>query len=153
MRRIVSTALAIGLAGSPLLLATPAFADPTPTTGSICGYAWNDVNGDGIRQSGEPAIQTSMGISTTDNYDTATDQNGHYCITGLPFGSYRVQFNDLLGSGYGWTRPGHDSRPDWHTGTSGTVNVGVDGAPAEVDNFDAGYLKGAEDDHPVDLAV
>ena len=145
MRRIVSAVVAMGLATSPLLLAAPAFAGPAPATGSICGYSWNDLNSDGIRQPGEPPMQTSMGISGTDNYDTATDQNGHYCITGLPFGSYRVQFNDLiLTNAYGWTEPGHDSRPDWTDGTSGLVDVGVHGAPAEIDNFDVGYAKGAD---------
>jgi len=62
----------------------------------------------------------------------------------VPFGNHQVQFNDLaMLGGYAYTKMGGDSVADWHTGTSHFVRLDA-GAPT-VDNFDAGYVKGAND--------
>lgn len=65
-------------------------------TGSsvITGTVFNDLNGDGVRQGGEPGIG-AVGIQLRDSADdflssTSTSQNGSYSFTGLEPGTYRV---------------------------------------------------------------
>lgn len=65
-------------------------------TGSsvISGTVFNDLNGDGVRQSSEPGIG-AVGIQLRDSANqflgsTSTSQNGSYSFTGLEPGTYRV---------------------------------------------------------------
>lgn len=145
MRKFIALAVLGAAVAVPALATQPAFADQ-PTTGSICGTTWQDLNGDGIREANEPAEANDyLGVANTDAYDTQSDANGNYCITGLPFGTYQVQFNDLSPAGLSYTRQTRDSAANWATGTTGDINVGVNGAPAVVDNVDEGYEKASVD--------
>jgi len=49
------------------------------------GTVWNDLNGDGIRQSNEPPLQgvTLQNADSSDNVTTQTDQNGKYTFPGF----------------------------------------------------------------------
>jgi protocatechuate 3,4-dioxygenase beta subunit len=66
-----------------------------PPTGSISGVKFNDLNGDGSREAGEPGLQgwTIQLLDTSDNVlqTTTTDGNGGYSFTGLAAGTYRVR--------------------------------------------------------------
>ena len=65
--------------------------------GSICGMKFNDLNGNGVRDSGEPGLlnwvinltyQTAAGNQTITD---TTDANGNYCFENLqPGGTYTV---------------------------------------------------------------
>ncbi len=75
-----------------------------PTAGSIGDLVWNDINGDGVHDAGEPGIQ---GVEVDLYFDvngdglldpgvdnlirtTYTDVNGQYGFEGLPVGSFLV---------------------------------------------------------------
>jgi hypothetical protein len=67
------------------------------STGSICGMKFNDLNGNGIQDPGEPGLPGWI-INLTYNYITGpvhltdtTDANGNYCFNNLqPGGTYTV---------------------------------------------------------------
>ncbi|TPW11010.1 MAG: hypothetical protein FD127_3459, partial [Acidimicrobiaceae bacterium] len=78
----------------------------TPTsTGSISDVVWQDLNGNGIQEAGEPGL---AGVSVTlldatgavVGVPTATNPTGNYTFTGLAPGSYQVRF---VAPGWGFT--------------------------------------------------
>ncbi|MCK9364848.1 MAG: hypothetical protein M0P74_14775 [Syntrophales bacterium] len=75
---------------------------PPPTTGSICGIKFNDLDGNGVQnlpdETGLPNWTISLGISGIP--DVITDANGNYCFNGLPPGTYTV--SETLPSGSLW---------------------------------------------------
>jgi len=89
---------------------------PTPTCGTISGYKWNDLNGDGTRNAGEPGlsgwtIRVAECLSGNCNtlgtpLSTTTNASGYYIFTGLtyqPARWYRVQ--EILQAGWTATSP------------------------------------------------
>ena len=73
---------------------------------TIGNKVWNDLNGNGIQETGEPGI-SSVGVSLVDGSGTVvetteTDADGYYRFTGLHPGSYSVEFQ--LPSGYSFTQ-------------------------------------------------
>ncbi|KAF0152271.1 MAG: Cna B domain protein [Ignavibacteria bacterium] len=65
--------------------------DPTVTLGSICGFKFNDLNGDGIKQDNEPVIPNwTIVLSGTMNLTTRTDARGKFCFDNLTFGRYTL---------------------------------------------------------------
>src|SRR2546426_1109352 len=84
---------------APVTLATNSSSDQTidfgfiSPTGSIGNFVWNDLNNNGIQNSGEPGIS---GVSETLTgpggwRTTTTDANGLYQFTGPAAGSYTVK--------------------------------------------------------------
>ncbi len=67
--------------------------------GSIGNLIWNDQDGDGIRDAGEPGIPgvtvtlTTVVNGETVTYTTITDANGQYTVSGLPLGEFTVTVN------------------------------------------------------------
>ena len=61
--------------------------------GEVYGRIWNDLNGNGIQDDGEPGMKgidvTLKGAST---YSTKTDANGNYSFFNVQLGEYTVQF-------------------------------------------------------------
>ncbi len=61
---------------------------------TICGTKWNDLNGDGIRQGGEPGLSGWTILLSYPNgpvyTSTVTDAQGNYCFTGVPCGNWLV---------------------------------------------------------------
>ncbi len=62
-----------------------------PPLGSIGNYVWNDVNGNGVQESGEPGLAgVAVTLSGAANTSTSTDATGAYLFSGLSAGSYTV---------------------------------------------------------------
>lgn len=71
-------------------------------TGSICGNKFNDLDGDGLQDDGEPGIPDwQVSLSSTDAggiYTTMlTDENGGYCFTNVPQGSFTLTETQQMG--------------------------------------------------------
>ncbi|MBI1803007.1 MAG: T9SS type A sorting domain-containing protein [Ignavibacteriae bacterium] len=70
-------------------------------TGSICGMKYNDLNGNGVKDPGEPGL-AGWKIKATDAagvvYSAVTDAAGNYCFPALPPGTYRVE--EVLQAGW-----------------------------------------------------
>ncbi len=69
-----------------------------PATAAIGDFIWNDINGNGIQETGEPGVQgvtvQLLGSDgTTVVTTTTTDASGNYSFINLPAGTYYVQFN------------------------------------------------------------
>ena len=66
--------------------------------GSISGLKFNDLNGNGIQNAGEPGLQgltvfidaNQNGVFDTGETSTTTDANGNFTFTGLAPGTYSV---------------------------------------------------------------
>lgn len=62
-----------------------------PLVGSICGVKFNDLNGNGIKDNGEPGLENwEIKLSGSFNQTALTDVNGEYCFTNLATGNYTV---------------------------------------------------------------
>jgi hypothetical protein len=101
-------------------------ADPLSINGSI----FNDLNGNGVRDSGEPGL-ANWTITLTAPYqkspiNTLTDSNGNYTFTGLAPGNYTV--GEVLQSGWIQTAP-----------KNGTYLVSINGT--DVTGQDFGNVK------------
>ncbi|HEY0807181.1 MAG TPA: SdrD B-like domain-containing protein [Pseudonocardiaceae bacterium] len=152
MRRLISSLVVLCLGTAPVLLSGTAFADVAPagSGGAICGTVWRDVNNDGIHQATEP-VMPYVAIDISPEMSVNTDDNGHYCFSGLAAGTYTVQANDLARhGGFGWTLPGHDSKVDWTTGRTKPITITAD---QHVDSIDIGYVKSTDDLKPVQLLI
>lgn len=63
----------------------------SPATGQICGIKFNDLNGNGQRDAGEPGIADwQINIGGAVETSILTDQKGAYCFPNLPSGAYRI---------------------------------------------------------------
>ncbi len=59
--------------------------------GKISGYKWNDLNGNGVWDQGEPALSGwTVNLAGPINDSDVTDGNGFYEFTGLTVGQYSV---------------------------------------------------------------
>lgn len=109
--------------------------------GTITGNTWNDANGDGIRQAGEPALagvqMYAYNSAAAHAAEGTSDASGNYRIQDLPEGSYRLSLWRQV-SGYGLTASGGDSVLDPVTGNdSSPVQVT---AGETVGPLDAGFV-------------
>jgi CSLREA domain-containing protein len=77
-------------------IATPATFDLTNTGSSISGTVFNDLNGNGTQDAGEPGlsgvtIELLNGYYESTGISTTTDANGNYSFTSVGAGYYIVQ--------------------------------------------------------------
>ena len=102
---------------------------------------WNDINQDGIQDDGELGIG-GVAVSLLDADEvviatTTTSARGAYQFTGLPSGTYLLQFT--LPDGFAWSAPHQgdniraDSDIDASTGRSGPVTLGAGQANLTID--------------------
>lgn len=114
----------------------------TTTRAALGDRVWNDLNGNGQQDAGEPGLAGVTVIlrdAATGNpvSSTVTDANGNYLFTNLDAGSYVVEFTNIPGSMTFTTKDsgadGTDSdvnpgtgRTDAFTLTAGQVNLTVD---------------------------
>lgn len=83
----------------PILAAQSATATPLPGTGSIAGAAWEDINGNGVREANEVGLQ-GMLITARSTQVTAsglTGADGAYRLAGLQPGLYHVTATPPVG--------------------------------------------------------
>src|SRR5437868_1660782 len=83
LKHIRAAALAAALVPLASVLATPASAQTgCPLSGGICGTVFNDLNHDGIQQSGEPGLSgvtvTVFDSTSSTTLTLSTDGNGFY---------------------------------------------------------------------------
>src|SRR4051812_30492296 len=82
LKHIRGAALAAALL--PLASVVPAAAsvDPVCGSGGVCGTVFNDTNGNGVRDLGEPGIESPMIFCEicdgTDNVESSADASGAY---------------------------------------------------------------------------
>jgi plastocyanin len=67
-----------------------------PRVGTISGFAYNDINGDGFRQESEPGragvvIELDQGNDGSVETTVTTDANGYYSFLGQSFGVYSLK--------------------------------------------------------------
>jgi VCBS repeat-containing protein len=84
--------------------------------GSIGDFVWEDANGNGIQDPGEPGLYGAT-VNLLDGLgnwlsSTATDPSGHYQFTGLSAGKYIVQFVAPAGSQFSPKDQGTDDTRD-----------------------------------------
>ncbi len=123
--------------------------------GSIGDLVWEDLNGNGTQDAGEPGVS---GVTVTLHDEggnavatTMTDGNGNYLFDGLVIGTYVVTVDPASGlvfteGGVGSTDT--DSNVDWTTGEMAAVAVTGDGCPTasgiclldRIDDVDAGLV-------------
>jgi len=102
---------------------------PVSQPGAICGVKWHDLNGNGVRDPGEPGL-AGWTIEVRDGNgnlvaSATTGKGGTYCIKKLPPGTYTV--SEVLQPGWIQTAP-QPVPPGTHTVTvaSGQTVTGVD---------------------------
>ncbi|VVB92750.1 SdrD B-like domain protein [uncultured archaeon] len=79
------------------------FGNWIPPNGSIAGQKWNDTDGDGIKDAGEPVLANwQINLKKPDGTTVSmnTDASGNYNFTNLPAGSYIVSETQQAG----WTQ-------------------------------------------------
>ena len=57
--------------------------------GAVCGVVWNDVNANGLREAGEPAIEAA--VVTLNGVSTQTAQDGYYQFGYQGTGTFQVK--------------------------------------------------------------
>ncbi len=143
----------IGLAAALLpVAAVPAAAAPDQhcsSAGNYCGFVWNDENGNGIQDAGEPgipnAVVTAVGVDETKI--TTTDEEGFYEVFVSP-GVYTIEVQ-IPNSGVPSPNDvGVDDTIDSDGVLSGgnsvvTVTVPDDGR-TETTNTDFGFVLGSQ---------
>jgi len=94
-------------------------ANECPEGGDFNGFVWEDLNGNGVQDGGEPGIQgvpvslfTSNGVLVSTQF---TDGGGLYIFEDIPNGNYIIHFGPSID--YSFTLP----------------NVGSDGTDSDVD--------------------
>ncbi len=88
------------------------------TDRKISGYKWEDLNGNGVHDAGEPGIE-GWTINLGTSKHATTNANGYYEFTGLEAGSYTV----CEGSRDGWYNTSPTSvSVNLCSSTSGTAN-------------------------------
>jgi hypothetical protein len=92
LKHVRRAALAAALLPLASVAAAPAAAQSADcASGGVCGYVWHDGNGNGIQDSGEPAIEGAV-VSLDTPYGpivTATGPDGFYYIW-VPEGSHTI---------------------------------------------------------------
>jgi SdrD B-like domain len=90
LKHIRGAALAAALVPLASVLATPASAQPTACgSGGVCGFVFNDTNGNGIQDAGETGIEGAKVslITPTETLFTETNLQGFYFFE-VPAGTY-----------------------------------------------------------------
>lgn len=99
--------------------------------GKISGYKWEDLDGDGVWDAGEPTVPNwQITLSGPVSGSTYTDENGWYVFENLTVGEYTV--SEIIPSGWFFTYP----TPNQHVvNISSGTEINGGGGIAEVPNF------------------
>ncbi|MDB5318651.1 MAG: Cna B-type [Phycisphaerales bacterium] len=115
---------------------------PVPTTTTITGTKFQDTNGDGIRETGEPGVQNVVlfldinGNGILDNCErcTVSDANGRYTFTDVAPGTYSVRERVPAG----WVRT------TTNPGSLTVTTTGANLAGGDFGNFQLGKISGVK---------
>ena len=114
---------------------------------SISGFVWEDTNGNGVQDSGEPEIPGAtvrlLDSGSNELANTTTDGSGNYIFDNLAPGDYIIKFDIPAGyDGYTFQNAGGDdnldSDPDRGTGETEVYSLESN---TPIDNIDAGFYK------------
>lgn len=126
---------------------------PAPQLGSIGDRVWNDFNGNGVQEAGEPGVANVSVIlrdcAGNTVRTTTTNASGIYSFANLPAGCYVVRFADIDANAFAFSPAnlgGNDNLDSDVTSqdsvTPGIINGNTDpinlGAGQNIDNVDAG---------------
>ncbi|MBK8828391.1 MAG: hypothetical protein IPO26_17300 [Saprospiraceae bacterium] len=114
---------------------------------SIGDFVWDDLNNNGLQDTGEPGIQNVI----VKLYDEAgmfvdsikSDANGLYKFENVAVGKYKLTFSKLSTYLYAQNNtvdPNKNSKPNMQTGSTDLLDMMV---AKEYTNIDAGYIKSA----------
>ena len=119
---------------------------------SIGNYVWEDVNGNGLQDGGEPAISgvsvTLSGVDGTGaavNLTSTTNASGLYLFSNLVPGTYKITFGTPIG-GYTVTAPDQGSDDAIDSDANATTLMTVNEVLVSGENnltYDAGFYKPA----------
>ncbi|NRA48168.1 MAG: carboxypeptidase regulatory-like domain-containing protein, partial [Phaeodactylibacter sp.] len=130
---------------------TPGVNDDTNDAGiyqstALGNFVWEDIDGDGVQDPGEPGIENVTVTLFDDNsnllFTTTTDANGFYDFTGLPPGAYVVVFDTPSGFEATPANQGGDDELDSDAvgGQTGVITLESN----QIDNSnDAGFYRSA----------
>ncbi len=122
---------------------TVAITMATCASASIGDLVWNDVNRNGIQDSGETGIAgvtVTLGNSNGTTTVTTTDANGLYVFSNLPAGTYSVTFTTPAGYNAATANAGSNDAVDSDP-VNGTVNNIVLASGEVNKTIDAGFYK------------
>ncbi len=104
------------------------FSTPIAACAEIYGFKWRDLNGNGIRDPGEPGIAgvtitlnngaSGTTVTMADNPNTKEDETGKYCFMMLAPGTYIVR--EVVPAGYQQTFPSGNAG---HTVGVGPIDI------------------------------
>ncbi|MCK4827817.1 hypothetical protein KA005_69455 [bacterium] len=122
--------------GSNKLFGLAVFGEQTAALGSISGMKFNDLNGNGVEDPGEPGLEGwIIKLTKPDGItvETTTDSNGDYIFGSLLIGTYTVE--EVLQPGWTQTAP---------PGGTYTVDISAGDHVMEVDfgNSNTGSISG-----------
>ncbi|MFA5051679.1 MAG: SdrD B-like domain-containing protein [Patescibacteria group bacterium] len=127
---------------TPIVQDVEVYADATTSVwfgnfklGFISGYKFNDLNGNGVWDNGEPGLPSWKIMLDNGSY-TYTDSNGYYSFTGLTAGTYVV--SEKLPDGWTQTMP---SVPGTHTVNIQSGTISEDNNFGNFDNIDITVCK------------
>jgi hypothetical protein len=110
--------------------------------GSIGNFVWNDGNGNGLQDSGEPGLSgvqiQLLNAAGAVIATTTSDAVGYYQFTGLAAGTYTVKFLAVAGYGVSPANVGTNDAIDSDVDGTGSVTV-VLGAGETNQTIDAGF--------------
>jgi len=132
---------------SCLILLPPPCIACQPKFGKIGDFVWNDQNGNGIQDSGEPGISNvtvklllSDGITVFAT--TTTSSTGYYAFPNLPGGNYYVAFVAPTGFSFVTANVGTDDNKDSDANTSTGLSPLISLAAGQMNlTVDAGLRK------------
>ena len=143
LRHVRVIGLAAALLPVAAVPATAATDQQCPSAGFVCGFVWNDLNGNGVQDAGEPGIPgasvTFVDGEPTPDVVVMTDASGYYELF-PPSGTYEVQVQIPNGTVPSPTDVGSDVMDSDGTlsGPDSVVTIFVDGI--SVPNTDFGFV-------------
>ena len=133
-----TSATATGLIGGPGIPGmTVTFVNtpiPMVPQASIGDFVWNDLNANGVQDTGEPGIP-GVSVMLSNGMTTTTDANGAYSFTGLPAGIYTVTVATPTGFAPSPLNVGSPSTDSNGSGTSVSLTTSPD------NTIDFGFYK------------
>lgn len=122
--------------GANNLFGLTVFGEQTNALGSISGTKFSDLNGNGIRDAGEPGLAGWTIVLTkpdTTTVSTVTDSNGDYALGSLFIGTYTV--SEVMQAGWLQTAPAGGTY-------TFAINAGDHLSGADFGNFQFGTISG-----------